>query len=295
VTSYPGNEVVATVADRTITVVDVADRIAAVRRGPAGTKLPLAGTQEDVRLRRWMAQLLITELLVLHEAASARLLVHLDDCVTGDTIQRHASSPVTSNGADTVAAVQIMAAATALFEHVTGEVTVTEAEVRGYYDANPDLYSRPELRRVRHVLLDTEANARRVTEAVAAGIALEDLAAQRSLDHGSRTRGGDLGWIGRGEMVGPFEETVFASYPGSLARPFRTQFGWHVLRVESVSPAHHVAFHAARGAIEAELLAAARGLVFDRWLEGRRQALVCVNPSYAHPGDPSLPDSVHRH
>jgi [acyl-carrier-protein] S-malonyltransferase len=261
---------VARVAGEPITVEDLEQRMAAIRAGPLGDRLPSPGTPEDLRVRRWVARLLVTEALVRHEAGSP-----LGEGWGGGE--------------------PLLRSVRRLFEAVTAGVTVPESSVQTYYEGNLDRYRCPESRGVRHLLLADEAAAQEVMARIADGEDMAELARQLSIDSGSRARGGDLGEVRRGELVGPFEEAVFGGSPGELVGPVKTEFGWHVLRVESVSPSRVTPFEAVRREIEEDLLAAARGGTFDQWLERRRRELAVVDPEFGHPGDPSLPDFVHRH
>ncbi len=82
---------------------------------------------------------------------------------------------------------------------------------------------------------------------------------------------------------------------GVVLGPIRTEHGWHVARVEAVTPASPVPYREARPAIEAELLAAERSRVFGVWLEERRRALVAIEPGFEHPADPVHGYPSHRH
>lgn len=288
-------EVVATVAGHRITVRDLDDREAAVRHGPVADRLPERGTPESLRLRRWLVQLLVTERVVLHEAAAAGFPGPGGPPASelGELAVR-ALGPV-ANGARPADAYLTSDAARRLFERVTEDVTVPEADVRAYFDRNADRYRREATRRVRHVLVADASTARVVADRIAAGEDMGELARLWSLDRGTRQRGGDLGEVARGEFVGPFEDAVFAARAGAVVGPFATEFGWHVARVEGATPARRVPYEAARASIAADLLAAARGRAFDRWLDERRAALAEIAPFWVHPANPSLPDAVHRH
>jgi [acyl-carrier-protein] S-malonyltransferase len=161
-----------------------------------------------------------------------------------------------------------------LVERVTAGVSVSEADMRAYYERNGDLYRRPEVRGIRHLLLADEATAREAVDRIGAGSRLE---------------------VRRGELTGPLEDAIFGAAPGSIVGPIRTEHGWHVARVEDISAPSVVPYAEARSAIEAELLTAARSRAFDAWLESRRAALAVVEREFAHPGDPIHGMPSHRH
>lgn len=161
-----------------------------------------------------------------------------------------------------------------LVEHVTGEVTVPESEVRAYYDRNTDLYARSEARTVRHALVPDERGPQAKIAAMSGVESIE---------------------VRRGELAGPLEDAIFGAEPGAILGPIRTELGWHVVRVDAVAPASRIPFAEVRAAIEDELLVAARARVFDEWLERRRAALVVVEPEFEHPGHPSHGAPSHRH
>lgn len=82
-----------------------------------------------------------------------------------------------------------------------------------------------------HILVEEEATGKEVLEKLKAGEKFEDLAAQYSIDTGSKDQGGDLGWFPKGVMVSEFEEAAFALEPGETSALVQTQFGYHIIRV----------------------------------------------------------------
>jgi parvulin-like peptidyl-prolyl isomerase len=178
---------------------------------------------------------------------------------------------------------------------VTADVTVADSDVRAYYERNLDRYRIREARRVRHVLLADEATARGVVRELRSGASLAELAAQHSIDAGTRTLGGDLGEVHRGELAGPLELALFEAEVGAIIGPIQTEHGWHVAAVESWQPAAHVPYDDVRASIEAELLEAARASAFGAWLEERRAALAVMDPGFSHPADPVHGRPSHRH
>jgi [acyl-carrier-protein] S-malonyltransferase len=258
--------VIAVVAGRPIDLAALEQRMADVRRGPRGRHLPPENAgPESTRLGRWLVQELVTEAVLAHESRAAGLTGSPEMAIAG------------------------------LVERVTFSVTVPARDVRGYYVRNRDRYRRREARRVRHILLPDEASAREAARRIAAGEEMSALAAARSIDAGSRSSGGVLGEVHRGELSGPLEDALFDAQPGAVIGPVQTEHGWHVARVEAVSPESVVPYRDARPAIEAELLAAERTRVFAAWLEDRRAALAVIEPAFEHPAHPIHGFPSHRH
>ena len=268
---------VAVVGERPISLARLEQRVAAVRRGPRGRHLPPDGAFEGVGLRRWIVQELVTEAVLAHEARALGIV---------------GAEPTRDGSPSSTLPPAVVAR---LVEQVTGSVTVDRNDVRAYYDRNPDRFRRRAARRVRHVLLADAASARDVARRLAAGEDVGTLADALSTDAGSRTRGGDLGAVHRGELTGPLEDAIFSAEIGAIIGPIRTEHGWHVARVDALAEESSVPYAEARPAIEAELIDAARTRAFDAWLEGRRTALAVIEPGWEHPKHPIHGVPSHRH
>lgn len=81
-----------------------------------------------------------------------------------------------------------------------------------------------------HILVETQEEAISLKEEILSGTAFEDAAAEHSLCP-SGANGGDLGFFGRGQMVGEFEQATFDLNVGELSEPVKTGFGWHLILV----------------------------------------------------------------
>ena len=109
---------------------------------------------------------------------------------------------------------------------------VTDAAIRARYDRDTAATASEEEVHARHILVPTEAEARTALTELQRGQSFEDVARRMATGAGTR-EGGDLGWFKRGDMVPAFSEAAFALQPGQLVpAPVRTQFGWHVIRVD---------------------------------------------------------------
>ncbi|MEL7061473.1 MAG: peptidyl-prolyl cis-trans isomerase, partial [Acidobacteriota bacterium] len=143
-------------------------------------------------------------------------------------------------------------------------VEISEDELRTYYDANRDDYERDEQVRARHILIQAAAGdeaavaaARERIQEIRAridgGESFAAVARDASEDEGSAQRGGDLGNFGRGAMVKPFEEAAFGAEIGELVIA-ESNFGVHLIKVESKQPAGLQPFEDVQLAIRARLL-----------------------------------------
>ncbi|MHB1838862.1 MAG: peptidylprolyl isomerase [Acidobacteriaceae bacterium] len=131
-----------------------------------------------------------------------------------------------------------------------GVPQVSGADVQQYYNDHHQQFQVPEQVRVRHILIKVPSNANAQTVAAAqakaedilkqlkAGGNFADLAKKYSDDPGSKTQGGELGFIQHGATVPAFDQAAFSLQPGQLSPVIRTQFGFHILQVEEKQPAH---------------------------------------------------------
>ncbi len=88
-----------------------------------------------------------------------------------------------------------------------------------------------------HILVATEEEAKAISADLDKGGDFAAIATEKSTDKGSAANGGDLGWFGLGMMVKPFEDAVVAAEPGKIAGPVKSDFGWHLIRLDEVRTA----------------------------------------------------------
>ena len=145
-------------------------------------------------------------------------------------------------------------------------VVTPEADLKTYYEQNAARYTAAEERRASHILIkaDKDAPAADKTKAKARAQALLDearkdpksfaeLARKNSQDTGSATQGGDLDFFGRGAMVKPFEDAVFAMKEGEISNVVESDFGYHVIQLTATRGGQKKPFDELRAEIEAEV------------------------------------------
>ena len=109
--------------------------------------------------------------------------------------------------------------------------SVTEEEIKAAYDKESAKVTQTERIRARHILVATEKEASDIEGKLKAGGKFEDLAKQYSLD-GSKDYGGDLGYFTAPEMVAEFSKAAFALKQGEVSAPVKTDYGWHIIRLD---------------------------------------------------------------
>lgn len=151
-------------------------------------------------------------------------------------------------------------------EKMMESMAATDAEIKAWYQANETRYKQAEQRQASHILIRADKNAAEA-DVKAAQAKIEQLLAQikaspadfaklakqHSNDPGSAERGGDLGFFGRGMMVKPFEDAVFALKEGQVSEVVRSDFGFHLIKLTGIRPERVRPLDEVRGEIAAEL------------------------------------------
>lgn len=133
------------------------------------------------------------------------------------------------------------------------KITVSDKEVKTYYDSNPDLFKQPEQVQASHILVKVDprgdasqkAEARKKIEKIQQKLHKgEDFAAlaKEFSQCPSSAKGGDLGYFKRGQMVKPFEEAAFALNSGEASDIVETRFGYHLIKVVDKKPKSTIAY-----------------------------------------------------
>jgi peptidyl-prolyl cis-trans isomerase C len=131
---------------------------------------------------------------------------------------------------------------------------VTPEAARKLYDDNVKGVAPENEVRARHILVPEEAEAKAIHSRVTTG--KEDFAKvanEATKDPGSKADGGDLGWFSKDKMVAVFAEAAFKLEPGQISPPVKSQFGWHVIKVEEKRNKPLPTFEEVRGEIDTYL------------------------------------------
>jgi len=119
----------------------------------------------------------------------------------------------------------------------------------------------------RHILVETEEEARQVLERLRAGEDFAALAKEFSIDEATKEEGGDLGWFPRGQMAPEFEEAAFNTPVGEITEPISTTFGYHIIEILGREERE----------LEPYMLRSRQNKAFEEWLEEQRNSPKVVN------------------
>ncbi|MGY8526912.1 SurA N-terminal domain-containing protein [Paracidovorax citrulli] len=145
-------------------------------------------------------------------------------------------------------------------------VAVTPEQLKSYYDSNAARFGTEEQRQASHILISAPKDApkaerdaaRQKAESVLQAVRQQpdtfaDVARKQSQDPGSAQQGGDLGFMGRGALVKPFEDAMFSLKEGQISDLVETDYGFHIIKVTGIKPAQTRPLEAVRGELEKEL------------------------------------------
>jgi parvulin-like peptidyl-prolyl isomerase len=152
-----------------------------------------------------------------------------------------------------------------IYESVTKDVKVSDADLQKYYDQNKTQYSVAESRAVRHILVKTKAEADKIQSQLESGADFAKLAKENSLDPGSKDQGGKL-TISRGQTVAPFDKAAFALDTNELSDPVKTEFGYHLIQpLAAAKPGSVTPFAEVKAQIKTQLVEERKNKAVSDW------------------------------
>jgi peptidyl-prolyl cis-trans isomerase C len=174
------------------------------------------------------------------------------------------------------------------------KAAVTDAELHKVYDeAVGQMKAEPEVH-ARHILVETEDEAKAVAAELKKGADFAELAKQKSKDPGA-SDGGDLGWFTKDQMVPEFSEVAFKLEKGQLSDPVKSQFGWHVIKVEDTRMRQPPEFDKVKDQLESYVVRRQQSAVITKLrAEGKIERIGASAPAAAAPAAPAAPPAEQK-
>lgn len=163
---------------------------------------------------------------------------------------------------------------------------ISDSDLKKKYEetvgAQPDVKEA----RAAHILVDSEAKAKEIIAKVQSGEDFAKLASENSSDPGNKDKGGELGWFAQGDMVPEFSEAVFKMKKGDVSKePVKTQFGWHVVKLEDLRNRPKPTFDETKEMLKTELRREKLEAMLQNWRQTAKIEKFDIN------GDPEKAQS----
>lgn len=137
---------------------------------------------------------------------------------------------------------------------ILSSVTLTEEEKKAFFEANKSRFNKPESASAKHILVDSEDLANDILNKINNNELTFESAASAHSTCPSKDAGGDLGTFTRGQMVPEFEEAVFNMNNGEVSGPVKTQFGYHLIKLEDRQSGGESEYEEVKNEIERSLM-----------------------------------------
>jgi peptidyl-prolyl cis-trans isomerase C len=176
-----------------------------------------------------------------------------------------------------------------LFEAISAGVKLTDDEVAAAFEKSQDQLAVPERRKLRHLVVATEEEAKAALARVRKGESFAAVASAVSLDASTKAQGGALGLLSATELDPAFAKEAFAAAVGQPFGPVKTNLGWHVGVVEEIVPGRPVTLDEVRNSLRDQLLGARRLEAWRAYLGNEiKAAKICYSQRF-RPSDPTAP------
>jgi parvulin-like peptidyl-prolyl isomerase len=154
-----------------------------------------------------------------------------------------------------------------LYNKVTADVKVTDADVKAYYDSHKSTYEQKASRDVRHILVNTKKLADDIESQLKSGGDFAKLAKKYSKDPGSAAQGGKL-TISKGQTVPPFDKAAFSLKTNQVSAPVHTTYGWHIIEpLGPVKTAKQTPLKDVKEQIRQQLLQTKKTDTMTKWVD----------------------------
>lgn len=133
------------------------------------------------------------------------------------------------------------------------DATATEEEITEYYNQNKETFKEGPQAKASHILVESKEEAEKVLNEINDGMSFEE-AAKKYSTCPSKEKGGDLGYFTKGRMVPEFEEAAFNMEVGKISEPVKTQFGYHIIKLEDKKESRELVLDEVRDQINQQLI-----------------------------------------
>lgn len=166
-----------------------------------------------------------------------------------------------------------------LKKKLTSGANISDEDLQKYYEANKEKFRKDREINTRHILLKSEEEAKQVRDKLQAGEDFSDLAKKYSIDPNAKVTGGEVGFHPKGTLLPEYEAAAFKlAKVGQTSGIVKTQFGYHIIRLEGIKPPQYVPFAEVKDFIKQQLVQEKQKDVLDKYIEElKKSAKITIN------------------
>jgi len=166
-----------------------------------------------------------------------------------------------------------------LKKKLTAGANISDEDLQKYYEANKEKFRKDREINTRHILLKSEEEAKQVRDKLQAGEDFSDLAKKYSIDPNAKVTGGEVGFHPKGTLLPEYEAAAFKlAKVGQTSGIVKTQFGYHIIRLEGIKPPQYVPFAEVKDFIKQQLIQEKQKEVLDKYIEDlKKSAKITIN------------------
>ncbi|MEC1525279.1 peptidylprolyl isomerase [Neobacillus niacini] len=221
---------------------------------------------------------LITDKIVTAEAKKEKITItdkelnseveKLKESYGGDEVF---DQMLTSNNTSLTALKEDLKSYLTLRKLLVPRIEITDEELKTYFDENKDSLGVAEQVKASHILVEDEATAKEIKQKLTDGADFAKLAKEYSTDEGTKENGGELGFFPKGTMVTEFEDVAFAMQVNEISEPVKTDYGYHIIKVEEKKEAKEANFDDSKAEIKETLIDQKVETEYSTWLEEKKK------------------------
>jgi peptidyl-prolyl cis-trans isomerase C len=181
-----------------------------------------------------------------------------------------------------------------LKKKITSDTRLSDEDIKKYYETNKDKFKKGKEINTRHILLKTEEEAKQIREKLQSGEDFIELAKKYSIEPNAKTTGGEIGFHPQGALLPEYEEAAFKlTKVGQVSGIVKSQYGYHIIRLEGTKPPSFVAFDEVKDFIKQQMLQEKQKEFVEKYIEElKKNAKITINENLLKEEKPATPEKT---
>jgi len=183
-----------------------------------------------------------------------------------------------------------------LKKKINVDAQISEADLKQYYEKNKETFKRDREINTRHILLNTEDEARQIKEKILKGEDFAELARRYSIDPSAKTNGGEIGYHPKGILLPEYEAAAFKlKKVGQVSDIVKTKFGYHIIKLEGIRPPSYVPFEEVKDFIKQKIAQEKQTQALEKYITNLKStAKITINEDLLKEEAQKTPDKQEK-